>query len=175
MLQRNTTLLLPFLSRSNVLQRAMSSAATPQQPAASAPQPVAQHANLQAAASLEAEAVGITTSGISKELLSKLKDPTLLHSTGLIGGKWVGARNNATYEVRGAASWPHVNQGHTTWLHAGGGIWAHKLETGGICGALRPSLMSFIPSLSPLLLLLSSSLGRSRTPRPGRCWPRCHS
>ena len=39
------------------------------------------------------------SSYISPFMVIRLKDPSLLHSAGLIGGKWVGARNNATYDV----------------------------------------------------------------------------
>jgi hypothetical protein len=56
--------------------------------------------NLQQAMSASAEASGLTPSAFSSDLLEKLQDKALLHSAGLIGGKWLGAWNNATYEVR---------------------------------------------------------------------------
>ena len=53
------------------------------------------HTHLNAAT----EAAGLSVPDISPDLLSRLKDPTLLHSAGFIGGKWVGAHSSATYEV----------------------------------------------------------------------------
>lgn len=60
------------------------------------PMSTASHQNLDDAASVASPA----TVDICEYLLSKLNDRTLLHSAGLIGGKWLGAWNNATYEVR---------------------------------------------------------------------------
>ncbi len=53
------------------------------------------HSNLEAAADQ-------LPSLLATELTSKLKDPSLLHAAGLIGGKWLGAWNSATYDVSGA-------------------------------------------------------------------------
>lgn len=59
-----------------------------------------QHTHLNAAT----EAAGLSVPDISTDLLSRLKDPSLLHSAGFIGGKWVGAHSTATYEVRRRAA-----------------------------------------------------------------------
>lgn len=69
--------------------RAMSAAAAP--PSSASPQ----KPNLTEAA----EAAGWTNSTISDELLARLKDKDLVQSAGFVDGKWLGARNNATYEV----------------------------------------------------------------------------
>ena len=43
---------------------------------------------------------------VSEDLLKRLKEPTLLHTAGLVGGKWTGATNGADYQVGGSLSVP---------------------------------------------------------------------
>eukprot|EP00798_Chlamydomonas_sp_ICE-L_P022057 gene22057-29122_t len=58
-----------------------------------------------AAATAEAQDMsGFTNADIDDSLLSRLKDPSLLHSAGLIGGKWLRATNSETYVVRNPAT-----------------------------------------------------------------------
>eukprot|EP00195_Chlamydomonas_chlamydogama_P002619 CAMPEP_0202920768 /NCGR_PEP_ID=MMETSP1392-20130828/77027_1 /ASSEMBLY_ACC=CAM_ASM_000868 /TAXON_ID=225041 /ORGANISM="Chlamydomonas chlamydogama, Strain SAG 11-48b" /LENGTH=526 /DNA_ID=CAMNT_0049614281 /DNA_START=54 /DNA_END=1634 /DNA_ORIENTATION=- len=60
--------------------------------------------NLEQAATATAEAAGLQKQDIADELLSRLKDKTLLHSAGLIGGKWLAASNGATFQVKNPAT-----------------------------------------------------------------------
>jgi hypothetical protein len=44
-------------------------------------------------------------STVSEELLSRLKDKSLLHTAGFVGGRWVGATDRSTYQVTPAEPW----------------------------------------------------------------------